>query len=103
MDVRTLSIAVDGGARSQAVAISTSNAKSGPLQGPTVLVTVTTSCFVRQGADPTSVVDVDIFLSAPSDGSGAVYRLTDFVSGNKLAFICPAGSSGGTAYLTPGV
>lgn len=95
MNVQEISIVVDEGARSQALAISSTSAQSAVIKGQAVLVTPTVDVFVRQGANPTAVSDgTDIFLLA-----SASYRLA-VTPGNKLAF--KTASASGTVYLTPG-
>lgn len=92
-----LSIVVDSGGASQKVAISTTSAQSTAISTTdnTVLVTPDTTCFVRQGSNPTAVSDgTDIILLANNQ-----YRLS-IGKGNKLAFITASGS--GFVYITPG-
>lgn len=95
MEAREVSIVVDDGGRSAAVAISSTSAQSAAINSDYALVTLTTAAFVRQGANPTAVSDgTDIYLLAD-----ITYRL-NLKKGNKLAF--KTSSSSGTAYITPG-
>jgi hypothetical protein len=95
MDITQISIVVDDGGKSQAVAISTTSAQSTPIIDETALVTLTTSAFVRKGTNPTAVsTGADIYLMAD-----VTYRLA-VARGERLAFITTGGS--GTAYITPG-
>lgn len=96
MHAQDLSIVVDSGGRSQALAISSTSAQSAAIASNYVIVTLTTAAFVRQGANPTAVADgTDIYLLADM-----TYRL-NVQPGNKLAF--RTASATGTAYITPGV
>jgi hypothetical protein len=95
MNVQEISIVVDEGARSQAVAISSTSAQSAVIKTEDVIATPTVDVFVRQGANPTAVSDgTDILLLAST-----TYRLA-VKPGNKLAF--KTSSASGTVYLTPG-
>lgn len=95
MYTQDLSIIVDEGGRSQALAISSTSAQSAVLNAAYVLVTLTTGGFVRQGVNPTATNDgTDVYLI-----SDVTYRL-NIQRGNKLAFRT-AGLTG-TAYITPG-
>lgn len=95
MHTQDLSIIVDTGARSQALAISSTSAQSAVINADYCLVTLTTSAFVRQGSNPTATSDgTDIFLLAD-----VTYRL-NIPRGVKLAF--KTSSASGTAYITPG-
>ena len=96
MFTQDLSIVVDEGGRSQALAISSTSAQSATINSDYVLVTLTAAGFVRQGSNPTATADgTDIFLLAD-----VTYRL-NVKKGNKLA-LRTAGLTG-TAYITPGV
>jgi hypothetical protein len=96
MHTQALSIIVDEGARSQAVAISGTSAQSAVINSDYVLITLSTAAFVRQGSNPTATNDgTDIFLMA-----SVTYRL-NVKPGNKLALRTT--SATGTAYITPGV
>ena len=95
LDIIQTSVGVDDGGNSQALAISSTSAKSNTINADTVLVTLTTAAFVRKGADPTAVnTGADIYLMADVS-----YRL-QVKPGTKLAFI--TSSASGTAYITPG-
>lgn len=95
MHSQDLSIIVDEGGRSQAVAISGTSAQSATINSDYVLVTLTAAGFVRQGSNPTATSDgTDIYLV-----DGVTYRL-NVKRGNKLAF--KTTSATGTAYITPG-
>ena len=95
MNFQEISIVVDDGARSQALAISSTSAQSAVIKTDEILATSTVDVFVRQGANPTAVSDgTDIFLLANTS-----YRLA-VKPGNKLAF--KTSSASGTVYLTPG-
>jgi hypothetical protein len=95
MFTQDLSIVVDEGGRSQALAISSTSAQSATINSDYVLVTLTAAGFVRQGSNPTATGDgTDIFLL-----SDVTYRL-NVKKGNKLA-LRTAGLTG-TAYITQG-
>lgn len=95
MHSQDLSIIVDEGARSQAIAISSTSAQTAVINSEYAIVTLTTAAFVRQGSNPTATNDgTDIYLQG-----GAAYRL-NVKRGNKLAF--RTASETGTAYVTPG-
>ena len=95
MYTQDLSIIVDEGGRSQALAISSTSAQSAAINAPYALVTLTASGFVRQGSNPTATSDgTDIYLL-----SDVTYRL-NIQPGNKLAFRTTG--SAGTAYVTAG-
>ena len=94
MDTREISLSVDGGGLSQAVAISTSSAQSAAISGNQAIVHCTVAAFVRRGANPTALSNgTDLYLPA-----GVTFRLS-INRGEKLALITPSGS--GTAYITP--
>lgn len=94
MDTREISLSVDEGGLSQAVAISTSSAQSAAISGKQAIVTCTTAAFVRRGSNPTALSNgTDMYLPA-----GTTFRLA-INPGDKLAFITPTGA--GTAYITP--
>lgn len=96
MFTQDLSIVVDEGGRSQALAISSTSAQSAVINADYVLVTLTAAGFVRQGSNPTATSDgTDIYLLAD-----VTYRL-NVKKGNKLA-LRTSGLTG-TAYITPGV
>jgi len=95
MFTQDLSIVVDEGGRSQALAISSTSAQTQAINAEYVIVTLTTAAFVRQGDSPTATNDgTDIYLQG-----GAAYRL-NVKRGNKLAF--RTASETGTAYITAG-
>lgn len=95
MHTQDLSIVVDEGGRSQAVAVSGSSAQSAGINADYALVTATTPVFVRQGSSPSaSSSGTDIYLL-----SNVSYRL-NLKRGNKLAF-CTSGATG-IVYITPG-
>lgn len=95
MNVQEISIIVDEGGRSQAVAISSTSAQSAVIKTNEIIATPTVDVFVRQGANPTATSDgTDTFLLASTS-----YRLA-VTPGNKLAF--KTASATGTVYLTPG-
>lgn len=95
MHTQDLSIIVDEGGRSQAIAISGTSAQSTAINAEYVIVTLTAAAFVRQGSNPTATSDgTDIYLLAD-----VTYRL-NLTRGNKLAF--KTTSATGTAYITPG-
>lgn len=106
MDIREISLKLDGGGNGAKVAISAVNAQSAALSlkltpTPTqdarqdVLVYVTCDCFVRNGSNPTAVVDTDIPLAG-----GGTYRLSGIKDGEKLAFI--TSGAAGNAWVYPG-
>src|SRR4051812_37841083 len=93
MDVREVSIKLDGGGNGQKVAVTGASAQSTalslkptPVSGTdardSVLIYATIDCFVRNGANPTAVVDTDIPLIG-----GNMVRLSGIKDGEKLAFI----------------
>ena len=95
MHTQDLSIIVDDGGRSQALAISSTSAQSAVINSEYALVTLTKAAFLRQGSNPTATSDgTDIYLLAD-----VTYRL-NVMRGNKLAF--KTASESGTAYITPG-
>lgn len=107
MDIREISVKLDGGANGAKVAINGTSAQSAALSlklTPTaggadvrdsVLVYVTVDCFVRNGTNPTAVVDTDIPLAG-----GNIYRLSGIKDGEKLAFI--TSGAAGSAWVYPG-
>jgi hypothetical protein len=107
MDIREISVKLDGGGNGAKVAISGTSAQSAalslkptPVSGgadtrDSVLVYVNVDCFVRNGANPTAVVDTDIPLAA-----GGMYRLSGIKDGEKLAFITSGAT--GSAWVYPG-
>jgi hypothetical protein len=106
MDVREISVKLDAaGAAGQKVAISAVSAQSAaitlrptPTSGDRtedVLVTPSVDCFVKQGSNPTAVVDTDVLLLG-----GNTYRLSGFTTGNKLAFI--TSGAAGNVWIYPG-
>lgn len=96
MYTQDLSIVADEGGRSHSVAISSTSAQSAVIDAEYVLITLTTSAFVRQGGDPTATSDgTDIYLLGD-----VTYRL-NVKRGNKLAL--RTADLTGTAYITPGV
>lgn len=95
MDLMQVSVVVDEGGKSQALAISGTSAQSSAINSNYALVTVTTACFARQGANPTATSDgTDIYLAPDT-----TYRV-NVTKGNKLAF--KTSGATGTAYITPG-
>jgi hypothetical protein len=107
MDTREISVKVDGGGNGAKVAISGASAQSAALSlkpTPTsggadarsdVLVYVSVDCFVRNGTNPTAVVDTDIPLAGPG-----LYRISGVKDGEKLAFITSGAT--GNAWVYPG-
>ena len=107
MDIREISLKLDGGGNGAKVAISGTSAQSAALSlkpSPTaggadardsVLVYVNVDCFVRNGSNPTAVVDTDIPLAA-----GGIYRLSGIKDGEKLAFV--TGGASGSVWVYPG-
>lgn len=87
----SMSMTVGAGGTSTKLAISGVSAQSVACVGNTVVVTPDTDCFVRLGANPVALVDVDQLLLARN-----TYRLS-VAAGQKLAFIT-AGSAG-NAYI----
>lgn len=100
MDIRDISMQVDGGGLSQAVAISGTSAPSTALTfaagNGDALVHPTVDCFVRRGAaTPVALANgTDMFLPG-----GCTVRLSGIPSGQMLAFI--TGGATGTVYITP--
>lgn len=95
MDMLQVSLVADEGGKSQALSISGTSAKSTAINAPYAVITVTTACFMRQGADPTATSDgTDLYLVPDT-----TYRV-NLTQGNKLAFKTSGAS--GTAYITPG-
>src|SRR5574341_332609 len=106
MDIREISVKLDGGGNGAKIAISGASAQSAALSlkpSPTaggadarfdVLVYVSVDCFVRNGSNPTAVVDTDIPLAA------GLYRLSGINDGDKLAFI--TSGAAGFAWVYPG-
>jgi hypothetical protein len=91
---RELSVIIDEGGTSQAVAISGTSAQSAAIAARYAVVTLTTGAFLRRGSNPTALSDgTDRYLPA-----GIPFRV-ELVSGNKLAFKTSGAS--GTAYITP--
>jgi hypothetical protein len=107
MDLREISVKLDGGGSGAKIAISGASAQSAALSlksFPTpggadardnVLVYVTVDCFVRNGTSPTAVVDTDVLLPGPG-----LYRLSGIKDGEKLAFI--TSGAAGNAWVYPG-
>lgn len=109
MDVREISINLDAGGNGQKVAISGVSAQSTAITLRTapsaaapafpeidsVLVYSSVDCFVRQGANPTAVVDTDQFVPG-----GLFVRLSNILSGNKIAFI--TSGAAGNVWIYPG-
>lgn len=88
-------IALTGG-QSQKVDISSTSAQSAAITAGWALVTPSTDCFMRQGADPTAASDgTDQILLG-----GNTYRVVGIAAGNKLAF--KTTSATGSVYITPG-
>jgi hypothetical protein len=100
---REISLAVDLGGNSEAVAVSGTSAQSSLIGSRYALVTPTVPVFVRAGADPVAVDDgSDIILNA-----GVTYRIQmpgQSIGTMKLAFICTnqTGLDSGTVYVSPG-
>lgn len=96
-----MSLRVGEGGTSSVVSISGTSAQSGALTTAaekdfSVIVTPTTDCFVRQGANPTAVSDgTDQILLAYQQ------RRISVKNGNKLAFKTTGAT--GSVYLTPEV
>jgi hypothetical protein len=107
MDVREISVKVDGGGNGAKVAISGASAQSAalslkpsPVSGGAdarsdVLVLPSTDCFVRTASNPTAVVDTDVPLVG-----GQMYRLSGIKDGDKLAFI--TSGAAGFVWIYPG-
>jgi hypothetical protein len=106
VDIREQSVKVDGGGNGAKVALSGVSAQSAALSlkpTPTatvdarydVLVYPTVDCFVRNGANPTAVVDTDIPLLG-----GVLHRISGVKDGEKLAFI--TGGAAGFVWIYPG-
>lgn len=106
MDFREVTVKIDGGGNGAKVAIGAASAQSAALSlkpTPTstadarsdVLVHVSVDCFVRNGANPTAVVDTDLLLIG-----GNTYRISGVKDGEKLAFITSGGA--GFAWIYPG-
>jgi hypothetical protein len=90
------SIFANTGGTSQAVSISSVSAQSSAITDGFAVVTPTTDCFFRAGANPTALSNgTDQILLG-----GNTYRITNITSGHKLAFITT--SATGTVYITPG-
>ncbi len=95
MDITQISVVVDDGGKSQALAIGATSVATGAINEDQVLVTLTVPAFVRKGVSPVAVATgADIYLMADT-----AYRLT-MVRGQQLAFITQGGA--GVAYITPG-
>ena len=91
----TISCQVLPGGESTKISVSSVSAQSAVLTAESYLVTPDTTCFVRQGSNPTALSNgTDQILLANN-----TYRITPIVSGYKLAFITTAAS--GLVYLTP--
>ena len=97
MNITETSIVLtDEGGASEARTVTASSAQSAKSY-PTgkAVVYATVDCYVRAGGNPTALATgVDQFIPA-----GRLLRL-EFAPGSKLAFI-RAGSTDGTAYITP--
>lgn len=91
----SMSLDLDTGGNSQALAISGSSAASTPIAGGCAVITPTVNCFVRRGTGtPVAVADgTDLFLAA-----GFSYRV-DFPVGQRIAAITSGGA--GILYITP--
>lgn len=95
MNIQQISFSLDDPGKSQVVSISGTSAQSAVINAEHVIVTPTTDCFVRQGANPTATSDgTDLFLLGLS-----TYRL-DIPRGAKLAFKTTGAT--GSVYITPG-
>lgn len=100
---REISLVVDEGGQSEAIAVSATSAQSSLLQTQFVLVTPTVPVFVRAGENPVALNDgSDIILN-----EGVTYRLqmpTPSIGVWRLAFICSdqTGLDMGTVYISPG-
>lgn len=106
MDIREISIKLNGGGNGQKVAISGANAQSTALVlKPTpsstsdarsdVLVYSTVDCFARCGANPTAVVDTDVLIPG-----GLLVRLSGIKDGEKIGFI--TSGAAGNVWIYPG-
>lgn len=107
MDIREISIKLDGGGNGAKVAINGTSAQSAALSlKPTpasggadardsVLIYSSVDCFVRNGANPTAVVDTDVLVPA-----GLMVRLSGVKDGEKLAFV--TGGASGNVWIYPG-
>jgi hypothetical protein len=95
MPVIQESATVLSGGQSQKVDVTTSSAQSTAITTPTVLVTSTVSCFIRQGTNPTALSNgTDQYIPA-----NTTMRLVGITSGNKIAVI---GTGSGALYISPG-
>lgn len=95
-----ISLNVDNGNNTQAIAISSTSAQSAILNAGYAVITVTTDAFMTRGPNPTAVAP----LTAGARGgapllAGVQYRIA-VNQGDKLAFI--TSSASGTAYVSPG-
>jgi hypothetical protein len=106
MDFREISVKLDGGGNGAKVAISGTSAQSAALSLKTtptgsvdsrdsVLIYASVDCFVRNGSNPTAVVDTDVPLAG-----GNIYRLSGIKDGEKLAFI--TSGAAGNVWIYPG-
>lgn len=102
MPMYEISVNVDAGGQSTALAISTTSAQSPifvatpgtTMGGRSIVMSPTVDCFVRAGVNPTATNDgTDLFLRG-----GQTYR-TIVPDGQRLAFRTASGS--GTVYITP--
>lgn len=92
--MQEVTIAVDEGAKSQALSISSTSAQSAAMPTGRCLLYSTADVFVRQGANPTALSDgTDQFIPA------GVWLRANFARNAKLAF--KTSSSSGTVYITP--
>ena len=96
------SLKIDGGGRSQIVSVSATSAQSAALNSESVRVVSTVNIFVRRGANPTAVVNVDLMIPAntPTILTGLNSVGTEAGAGvvEKLAFV--AGGAG-SVYISP--
>jgi len=82
-------------ASSLTVSYSATSAASAPLDGGSVIVSVTENCFVVRGRTPVATTSCLRLIA------GRHYRLCGIQAGERLAFVA-MGLSTGTAYITPG-
>lgn len=91
MHTLNISFTADAGGLSQKVVLSAASAQSAVLTGSAVVVTPDVNCFIRMGANPVALPDVDRMLVA-----GVAHRVT-VSPGCKLALIA---AGAGNAYIT---
>lgn len=99
MEIVEYSVKVPDNANTVTVAISTSSAASGVLQGESILFYSTVDCFVIRSADTTPGAAPTATTSCMPCLAGVQYR-SPWRAGNQLAAITAAGT--GSLYITPG-